>query len=258
MPDVTEFAASGDSVVEKSDPVFVGGNSWSSTMHGSATTAGDSQDSTLTNYDFGVWNDRTGRGFSTQWKLNRSFFPFDLSGNDSAGDSLSGNTVASAELKVYSDNLGGTGTLQKRIYAVEATALADSTDDYGNVFSSGTTLGTLFGTADVTTSLGYHTWTLNSDAITAINSAISAGSTLTIGLMGYYDYAGVDPSSNIVKIAVYYSEFGGGGGTGGDPKLELTYASAVYGHDVVGVASANIGKVNGVATANIGKINTVD
>ena len=94
----TVFASSGDSVVEKSDPVFVGGNSWSSTMRGSATTAGSSQDSTLTNYDFGVWNDRTGRGFSAAWKLNRSFFPFDLSGNDSAGDALSGNTVVSADL----------------------------------------------------------------------------------------------------------------------------------------------------------------
>jgi hypothetical protein len=31
-----------------------------------------------------------------------------------------------------------------------------------------------------------------------------------------------------------------------------------YGHDVNGVAAANIGKVNSVATANIGKINSVD
>ena len=254
----TVFASSGDSVVEKSDGVFIGGNSWSGTMHGSVTTAGSSQDSTLTNYDFGVWNDRTGRGISSTFKLNRSFFPFDLSGNDSDGDSLSGNTVSSAELKIFSDNLGDTGTNSSTVYAVAATALADSTDDYGNVFSSGTTLGTLFSSADLTTTLGYHTWTLNSDAITAINSAISAGSTLTIGLMGYYDYNGIDPTSNIVKIAVYYSEFGGGGGTGADPKLELTYTSTGYGHDVVGVASANIGKVNGVATANIGKINTVD
>ena len=253
----TVFASSGDSVVEKSFSTIVGGASWSSNVRGNATTTATSQDSTLTNYDFGIWNDRDGRGTGEQWKLNRSFFPFDLSGNDSSGTPLSGNTVASAELKVYSDNLGGTG-VQKRIYAVEATALADSTDDYGNVFSSGTTLGTLFSTADLTTSLGYHTFTLNSDAITAINSAISAGSTLTIGLMGYYDYNGIDPSSNIVKIAVYYSEFAGGGGTGADPKLELTYASAVYGHDVVGVAAANIGKINGVATTTIGKVNGVD
>jgi len=250
MPDVTEFAASGDSVVEKSDPVFVGGNSWSSTMHGSATTAGDSQDSTLTNYDFGVWNDRTGRGFSTQWKLNRSFFPFALS-------PLAG-AVASAELKIYADNLGDTGTNSSTVYAVAATTLADSTADYGNVFSSGTTLGTLYGSTTISTALGYHTITLNSDAISDINTAAAASNTLTIGLMGYYDYNNTDPSTNAQKIAIYYSEFGGGGGTGADPKLELTFASAGYGHDVVGVASANIGKVNGVATANIGKINTVD
>ena len=253
----TVFASSGDSVVEKSVASFIGGASWSSNVRGSATTAGSSQDSTLTNYDFGVWNDRTGRGFSTQWKLNRSFFPFDLSGNDSAGDALSGNTVVSADLKVYVDNLGGTG-VQKRVYAVEATALADSTDDYGNVFSSGTTLGTLYGSTTISITLGYHTITLNSDAITAINSAISAGSTLTIGLMGYYDYNRVDPSTNEQKIAVYYSEFGGGGGTGGDPKLELTYASTGYSHSVSGVASANIASVNGVATANIASVIGVD
>ena len=41
-------------------------------------------------------------------------------------------------------------------------------------------------------------------------------------------------------------------------RLAYTAGSAGYGHDVIGVASANIGKVNGVATANIGKINTVD
>ena len=254
----TVFASSGDSVVEKSGAVFIGGNSWTNTMHGSATTAGDSQDSTLTNYDFGVWNDRTGRGFSTQWKLNRSFFPFDLSGNDSAGDSLSGNTVASADLKIYADNLGDTGTNSSTVYAVTATALADSTDDYGNVFSSGTTLGTLYGSTTISTTLGYHTITLNSDAITAINSAISAGSTLTIGLMGYYDYNRVDPSSNVQKIAIYYSEQSGGGGTGADPKLELTYASTGYSHSVSGVASANIASVNGVATANIASVNGVD
>jgi len=69
MPDVTEFAASGDSVVEKSGPVFAGGASWSGTMRGSVTTAGSSQDSTLTNYDFGVWNDKTGRGISSTWKV---------------------------------------------------------------------------------------------------------------------------------------------------------------------------------------------
>ena len=76
--------------------------------------------------------------------------------------------------------------------------------------------------------------------------------------MGYYDYNRVDPSSNVQKIAIYYSEQSGGGGTGADPKLELTYASTGYSHSVSGVASANIASVNGVATANIASVNGVD
>ena len=117
----TVFASSGDSVVEKSFSTIVGGASWSSNVRGNATTTATSQDSTLTNYDFGIWNDRDGRGTGEQWKLNRSFFPFDLSGNDSSGNPLSGNTVASAELKIYADNLGDTGTNSSTVYAVAAT-----------------------------------------------------------------------------------------------------------------------------------------
>ena len=37
--------------------------------------------------------------------------------------------------------------------------------------------------------------------------------------------------------------------------IEVTYVEAGYGHDVIGVASADIGEVNGVATANIDEIN---
>ena len=41
--------------------------------------------------------------------------------------------------------------------------------------------------------------------------------------------------------------------------LDYTAGSAVgYGDDVVGVASANIGKISGVGTGNIGKVNGVD
>ena len=37
--------------------------------------------------------------------------------------------------------------------------------------------------------------------------------------------------------------------------IEVTYVEVGYGHDVIGVASADIGEVNGVATANIDEIN---
>jgi len=42
--------------------------------------------------------------------------------------------------------------------------------------------------------------------------------------------------------------------------VEVTYVESVsgYGHDVIGLASANIGKINTVATANVGKVNSLD
>jgi len=39
--------------------------------------------------------------------------------------------------------------------------------------------------------------------------------------------------------------------------VEVTYVDAGYGHNVNGVAAANISKVNGVATANISKVNGI-
>ena len=40
-------------------------------------------------------------------------------------------------------------------------------------------------------------------------------------------------------------------------QVEYTEVSG-YGHDVSGLASANIGKINGLATANIGKVSGLD
>jgi hypothetical protein len=40
--------------------------------------------------------------------------------------------------------------------------------------------------------------------------------------------------------------------------LDYTLAATGYAHDVAGVASASIGKINTVATANVGKMNSVD
>ena len=245
----TVFASSGDSVVEKDVSTLIGGASWSATVRGNSSSGGDSQDSTLSAYFFGVWNAKfMGRGTTNTWELNRSFFPFDLSGES--------GTVTSAELKVYVDNLGDTGTNPSTVYAVVATDLANNTGDFGNVFSSGTTLGTLIGSTTISTTAGYHTWTVSSEGVSRINTLIGSGGTLTVGLMGYYDYNNTDPTtSNEAKIQVYYSERTG---TSQDPKLELTFAAAGYTHKVVSVAAGSIGKVNGVATANIGKVNSVD
>ena len=254
MPDSTIFALGGaggdtqpDSHLERSLSSFSAGNTWSA-LRGDASTSGDSEDNSSGTEDTGVHNlEDTGRGTSNTRQIDRSFFAFDLSGES--------GTVASADLKIKTDNLGDTDTNSSTVYAVAATALASGVADYGNVFSSGTTLGTLFGSTTISTTQQYHTWTLNSDAISRINTLIGSGGILTIGLMGYYDYNNSAPGSNELKIQILYANQIG---TSSDPKLELTFSAAGFGHKTIGVASANIGKVKGVATANVGKVIGVD
>ena len=256
MPDATIFALGGaggdaqpDSHLERALSSFGASNTWSATR-GNASTSGDSEDNISTSENTGVHNlEDTGRGTSNSRQIDRSFFAFDLSGES--------DTVASADLKIVTDNLGDTDTNSSTVFVVSATDLSSNTGDFGNVFSSGTTLGTLFGSTTISTTQQYHTWTLNSDAISRINTLIGSGGIFTVGLMGYYDYNNSAPGSNELKIKVLYAN---NFGTSNDPKLELTFESAAagYTHKVVSVAAGSIGKVNGVATANIGKVISVD
>ena len=254
MPDSTIFALGGaggdaqpDSVCENSISTFVPGNNWS-VCRGNATSVSDSQDSGITADSFGVWNAKFfGRGTTNTIECNRSYFAFDLSGES--------DTVASAQLKVKCDNLGDTGTNSSTVHVVGATELADSTSDYGNVFSSGTTLVGDYGSTTISTTEGFHTWDINSAGITAINNAIGSG-ILTTALIGYYDKNNTDPgTSNELKIKIFYAN---NFGTTNDPKLELTFATAGYTHKVISVAAGSIGKISNVATANVGKVIGVD
>ena len=254
MPDSTIFALGGvggdaqpDSHLERSLSSFTPGNTWSA-LRGDATTNGDSEDNTSGTENTGVHNlEDTGRGTTNTRQIDRSFFAFDLSGESS--------TVASADLKIKTDNLGDTDTNSSTVYAVASTALASGVADYGNVFSGGAgTTVTSYGSTTISTTQQYHTWTINSDGISAINDAIGSG-ILTIGLMGYYDYNNSAPGSSELKIQVLYANTIN---TSSDPKLELTFSTAGYTHKVVSVAAGSIGKVKSVATANIGKVISVD
>ena len=256
MPDSTIFALGGaggdaqpDSHLEKALSSFFPSGTWANTR-GNATTSGDSEDNLSNAENTGVHNlEDVGRGTSNTRQIDRSFFAFDLSGES--------DTVASADLKIVTDNLGDTDTNSSTVFVVSATDLSSNTGDYGNVFSSGQTLGTTFGSTTISTTEQYHTWTLNSDAISRINTLIGSGGIFTIGLMGYYDYNNSGPGSSELKIKVLYANQAG---TSNDPKLELTFESAAsgYSHKVLGVAAGSIGKVNSVATANVGKVNSVD
>jgi len=227
----------------------------SSAVVGDATSAGTFHSNTSTNYTNGILN-RTfglrGGGSNSSFRCHRSFYAFDLSGYS--------GTATDADFEFYSDSLGSIN--YNNIYVIEATALAGSTADFGNVFSSGTTLGTLLADGQVSSTRQYHTITGNSDLLTAINNAVGSG-TLTVGVMGYYDYriaAGISTSwpaigsSNYSGIHMYYAD---GAGTGKDPYLlidGISVSSGGYGHEVLGVASGDISTVKGVATADISKV----
>ena len=208
----------------------------------------------------------------------RSFIAFDMSGNDDAGSSISGNTVTSANLVMQTfANITGfvnyTAETDEKIILVKATASTnfDGTAKYNDIdgwVSSGTYDGnvTKYGEATQVAG-GTMSFTLNSAAITDINSAISSGDTVKMGLLteddflertGTGDALGEAPAGNN-QLGLRFKSTEDSTASN-RPKLELTYgaAAAGFGHATIGVASANIGKVNGVATANIGKVNSVD
>lgn len=239
----TVFAGSGDGRWNSGQQ-----SDWA-TARGDASSASPSSflfNTTTSTYDFGLYSFRGGSRGSVTYGNVRSYFPFDLS-------SLSG-TATSATFSVYADNTGPTNTNGSTVYLVQATVLAGTADDRGNVFSSGTTLGTLLGSGTISSTLGYHDITLNSGGITAINNAVGTG-TLTVGLMTYYDYNNVAPSTTLTTIysrhKIYYSE---SSSTSNDPKLTITFDTG-YSNNVMGVSAGSIGKINGVATADIDKVN---
>ena len=219
-------------------------SSWAK-ARGTVSSTSSTFSTTVSNYQFAVYNVKGGSRGSVNYSCVRSYFEFDLS-------SLSG-TATSVDFKVYSDNLGATSTNGSTAYLVEATALAGDANDFGNVFTSGTTLGASFGSFTISTTLGYHSLTLNSDGLTAVNNAIGSG-TVTVGLVGYYDYNNSTPNTTSTtvynKFHVYYSEYTGDSRT---PKLEITYASG-YGNDIAGIDSGDILTVNGIRTINISKV----
>ena len=95
-----------------------------------------------------------------------------------------------------------------------------------------------------------------SSATTLSGSAYTSNLTPTIvnNLTLDIDPDGTGVALKEVYITVDYTVSGEGGGEGGGGGG----AAAGYSHKVLGIAVANIAKVNTVAKVNIGKINTVD
>ena len=247
MPDIIP-----DTTGNKDDAIHINisTTSWADARGNASTDAsGLVRDDTSSTYDFAVYNiKQSGRGGSI-WRVYRSYFAFDLSG-------FSG-TATAVDFEVRGDNLGTTDTNSSTLYMVEASALAGDTSDFTNIFTSGTTLGTLYGSGTISTTAGFHTLTGNSDMVTAVNNKVGSG-TLIVGLMGYYDYTNTEPSigGGVSKIQLQFSEMP----TGKQPFLSVTGIAAAigYGNDVLGVSSGNISSVIGVGISNIDEVIGLD
>ena len=130
--------------------------------------------------------------------VNRMLINFDLSGNDDSGSSLSGNTVDSATMTVVSyANLSGFSSIQAQtsnsIYIVKVDAGSSfDTGDWDSIdgwVSSGSYDGeaTVYGTATEAANSTL-TFTLSSECVGDINSAISAGEDFSVMVMTQDDF----------------------------------------------------------------------
>jgi len=204
----------------------------------------------------------SGRGGGLSYRFARSFFYFDVS-------SISDCTAVTLNLKGYVSAGAGGGIV---IMGSEAfggdggTALAAG--DYDEIKgwdgSSDMTGATKFSAAPAVNMAG---WNVNHNNVIPLGSAaetvINNLDYLIICVVDYaYDYLKANPVTGgqnpglalANNVGLFFSNYSG---TSADPYLNITTGSG-YGHDVNGVAAANIGKVNSVATASIGKINSVD
>ena len=185
---------------------------------GSATTNGTAQHSGRTVYSLGVYARTLGGRGGTTYFCYRSYFPFDLSGQS--------GTIDSATISIYLDNLGSSGTSATAML-VKATALDGGVEDHGNVFSSGTTWhDDVSSIVIVSTTAGYHDFSLNSDGIALFQSAIDSSGRATVGLVSnYHDYLENTPPSggNYTRFQVYYANY-----VAQDrrPKVVITYETA--------------------------------
>ena len=222
MPDSTIYAkgsgAADDAVVFQGDSL----TDWA-TARGTSLTAGVLHRDSNSSYPGAIYtrfsvNPRSG---ADEWGNRRLYMGFDVKSEF--------GTVESATVKVHMDNLGDTGT-HARVVMVEAATLEGSTADYGNCFSSGTTLGTLLASyVEVSTTAGYHDFELNGDGISALNAKIGEGQFQVCFMSNYFDYDNNDPDdggNNTTQISVRFTEYSG---TGSDPKIEIDYESGVGG-----------------------------
>ena len=190
-------------------------SSWAN-ARGTVSSTAAAGSNTGADYDYAIYNYYSaGRGGATFY-CSRTYFAFDLSGES--------GTATSVSFKPYVKNLGTAADEEASFLVVGATALDGANADYGNCFTSGTTLGTSYGLGSAGTSPAYVDVDFGSNGISAVNSAIGSG-TLTIGCLGWYDFNNSAPSLGGDYAQIHFA-FQGYTGTSRDPYLDITYATA--------------------------------
>ena len=160
---------------------------------------------------------------------------------DNLDTATGGGTITAATLKVY--NPGSSNAIDT--VPVESTAWNAGTDttldaaDYSLLDQSVT-----YSDTKLTWGGGYNDYTLNATAVSAMNTD---GYLNTAVIEGPHDQGNTNPTTGATSetATVRFLD------ATNKIKLELTYTLPGYGHDIIGVDSANIVSVNGVATADI-------
>ena len=215
---------------------FITGNS-----QANQAAARDAAEGTATNSPSGDQNSiqyfqSSGRGGGT-FRYIRTFFRFDTSGI-SGGSSFSlqvGKAAAGSTTKVF--------VVKSDAFNGEDTSLASN--DFNNL-----DFGALYSATATGTTWAYGSGTNDVALNSAFTTFANANSVTRVALVGILDYNDVGLEEDGADThAIDFS---------GTIQLSYTAAATGYTHNVLGVAAANIGKVDTVATANIGKVNTVD
>ena len=183
--------------------------------------AGNASTDTAATHSAAVYSRASGGRGGTTYYNNRSYFAFDCS-------SASG-TVDTSTVKIYCDNIGSSGLFATLILTgASSVSTAIDNGDYLNIYSSGVTWFDDYSSPiAISTTAGYHSFVLNTEGISALQTAIDSGGTFTCALVSNLnDYNGVAPISggSYTRIAVTFKEYTG---TSRDPKIEIDYVAAV-------------------------------
>ena len=206
--------------------------SWASARGASTGTLGNAsgqfEDNGAAVYKF------ASRGGGSTFRVHRSFYHFDTSG-------ITG-TLSEASLHFFSNNATGDANIiiiKSDAFTGGGGALATgdiNNLDFSTVYTGETTVGG-----------GATTYTLNATALADIKN----NNDFKFAAINYeYDYLNVEPSAATTKVRLYYSDYSSDNIR---PHIDYTLATG-YSHDIMGLAAANIGKVNSLATAGVSKI----